>query len=56
MDRKAGEQFRAVYREIVDVARASARFLTRAVRYLAGEAGIRWRPDATELASGAPPR
>jgi hypothetical protein len=27
--------------EIVDVARASRRFLTRAVRYLAGEAGVR---------------
>jgi O-methyltransferase involved in polyketide biosynthesis len=41
VDREAGDQFRAVFPEIVDVARDSRRFLTRAVAYLAGEAGIR---------------
>jgi O-methyltransferase involved in polyketide biosynthesis len=41
VDRAAGDQYREIYPEIADVARASRRFLTRAVRYLAGEAGIR---------------
>jgi len=41
VDRAAGEQFREVFPEIVNAARASRQFLTRAVRYLAGEAGIR---------------
>ncbi len=41
VDRLAGDEYRAVYPEIVDVARASRRFLARAVRYLAGEAGVR---------------
>jgi hypothetical protein len=41
VDREAGDDYRAIYPEIVDVARASRRFLTRAVRYLAGEAGVR---------------
>jgi hypothetical protein len=41
VDREAGDQYREVYPEIVDVARASRQFLTRAVRYLAGEARIR---------------
>jgi len=41
VDRAAGEQFREVFPEIVNAARASRGFLTRAVRYLAGEAGIR---------------
>jgi hypothetical protein len=41
VDRAAGDQYRAIYPEIVEVARASRRFLARAVRYLAGEAGIR---------------
>jgi S-adenosyl methyltransferase len=40
VDREAGDDYRAIYPEIVDVARASRRFLTRAVRWLAGEAGI----------------
>jgi S-adenosyl methyltransferase len=40
-DRDAGDDYRAVYPEIVDVARASRRFLTRAVRYLAGQAQVR---------------
>jgi SAM-dependent methyltransferase len=41
VDREAGDDYRAIYPEIVEVARASRRFLTRAVRYLAGEAGLR---------------
>jgi hypothetical protein len=41
VDRAAGDQYRAIYPEIVDVARASRQFLARAVRYLAGEAQIR---------------
>jgi O-methyltransferase involved in polyketide biosynthesis len=39
-DRQAGEQTKAVLPEIVDIARASRRFLVRAVEYLAG-AGVR---------------
>jgi O-methyltransferase involved in polyketide biosynthesis len=41
VDRLAGEQTIAVLPEIVDIARASRGFLTRAVRYLAADAGIR---------------
>ena len=41
VDREAGDQFREVFPEIVEVARSSREFLTRAVGYLAGEAGIR---------------
>jgi O-methyltransferase involved in polyketide biosynthesis len=41
VDRAAGDQFRGIYPEVVDVARASRQFLTRTVRYLAGEMGIR---------------
>jgi hypothetical protein len=41
VDRAAGDQFREIFPEIVDAARASRGFLTRAVRFLAGEAGIR---------------
>jgi hypothetical protein len=41
VDRAAGDQFREAFPGIVDVTRASRRFLTRAVRYLAGEAGVR---------------
>jgi len=40
-DRAAGDQFREIFPEIVDAARAARGFLARAVRYLAGEAGIR---------------
>src|SRR5215208_848013 len=40
VDREAGDDYRAIYPEIVDVACASRRFLTRAVRYLAGEAHV----------------
>jgi hypothetical protein len=41
IDRAAGDQYREVFPEIVDIARASRGFLTRAVRYLTGEAGVR---------------
>ena len=41
VDREAGDEYRAIYPDIVDVARASRQFLARAVRYLAGEAGVR---------------
>src|SRR5512132_1335176 len=41
VDREAGDDYRAIYPEIVEVARASRRFLIRAVRYLAGEAHVR---------------
>jgi S-adenosyl methyltransferase len=41
VDRAAGDRYRQVFPEIVDITRASRQFLTRAVRYLAGEAGIR---------------
>ncbi|HEU5027588.1 MAG TPA: SAM-dependent methyltransferase [Spirillospora sp.] len=40
VDREVGEQVRQVYPGIVDVARHSRAFLGRAVRYLAGEAGV----------------
>src|SRR5260370_1924141 len=39
VDRAAGEQYAEVFPGIVHVARTSRSFLTRAVRYLAGEAG-----------------
>jgi S-adenosyl methyltransferase len=41
VDQEAGDQFAEILPSIVDVARASRAFLVRAVRYLAGEAGIR---------------
>ena len=41
VDREAGDEYREIYPEIVDVARASRQFLTRAVRYLADEAQVR---------------
>jgi len=41
VDRAAGDNYRAAYPRIVDVARAYRYFLARAVRYLAGDAGIR---------------
>jgi hypothetical protein len=40
-DRQIAEAVSAVFPGIVDLASTSRRFLTRAVRYLAGEAGIR---------------
>jgi hypothetical protein len=41
VDRAAGDEYAKVFPGIVDVARASRSFLTRTIRYLAGEAGIR---------------
>jgi hypothetical protein len=41
VDRAAGDEYTKVFPGIVDVARASRSFLTRTIRYLAGEAGIR---------------
>jgi hypothetical protein len=41
VDREAGDRYRETYPQIVDTARAGRYFLARAVRYLAGEAGIR---------------
>ncbi|MFI0366814.1 SAM-dependent methyltransferase [Actinomadura sp. 1N219] len=41
VDREAGDQFCEVYPGIVDVARVARYFLARAVRHLAGEAGVR---------------
>ena len=41
VDRLAGDKYRAIYPEIIDVARASRQFLARAVRFLAGEAQVR---------------
>ena len=41
VDRTAGDQYREIFPGIADVARTSRGFLTRAVRYLAGEARIR---------------
>lgn len=41
IDRQVGDQVREVYPGVVDIARHSRAFLARAVRYLAGEAGIR---------------
>ena len=40
VDREAGDEYRAIYPEIVQVARASRQFLARAVLYLAGEAQV----------------
>jgi hypothetical protein len=40
VDRRVGDEYRAIYPDIVEVARASRQFLTRAVRYLAGEAHV----------------
>ena len=41
VDRAAGDGYAQVFPGITDVARASRSFLTRSIRYLAGEAGIR---------------
>jgi hypothetical protein len=40
-DRKVGDEVRTIYPGIVDIARQTRVFLGRAVRFLAGEAGIR---------------
>jgi SAM-dependent methyltransferase len=41
VDRQVGDDFRRIYPPIVEIARSSRGFLSRAVRHLAGEAGIR---------------
>ena len=41
VDREAGDQYKEIFPGIAVVAQTSRGFLTRAVRYLAGEAGIR---------------
>ena len=41
VDHRAGDEFARTFPGIVDAARGSRRFLARAVRHLAGEAGIR---------------
>ena len=41
VDREAGDQYKEIFPGIAVVARTSRAFLTRAVRYLAGQAGIR---------------
>ena len=51
IDRELGEQLRRVYPAIADLARSDRQFLKRAVRYLAGEAGIR---QFLDIGSGLP--
>src|SRR6266487_120683 len=41
VDRQVGDRVAEMYPDIVQLARAARSFLTRAVRYLASEAGIR---------------
>jgi O-methyltransferase involved in polyketide biosynthesis len=41
IDRQVADRFSEVYPPIIDIARAQRYFLARAVRYLAGEAGVR---------------
>ena len=41
VDREAGDTYREIYPGIVNTARAGRYFMARAVRYLAGEAGVR---------------
>jgi O-methyltransferase involved in polyketide biosynthesis len=41
VDRAAGDQYRQIFPGIVDTARAARHFLARAVRYLAGDEGVR---------------
>lgn len=51
VDRAAGDQFRVTFPGIIAVAQASRHFLTRTVRYLAGEAGVR---QFLDVGSGLP--
>ena len=51
VDREAGDRYREAYPQIVDVARAGRGFLARAVRFLAGEAGVR---QFLDVGSGLP--
>lgn len=41
VDRAVGEEYTRIFPDIMDIARADRAFLGRAVRYMAGEAGIR---------------
>lgn len=41
VDREMGDQYRQIFPQIIDIARTDRAFLGRAVRHLAGEAGIR---------------
>jgi O-methyltransferase involved in polyketide biosynthesis len=50
-DRQFGDQIVQMFPSVVDIARASRQFLIRAVRYLAGEAGIR---QFLDIGSGLP--
>ena len=66
VNREAGDQYRVVYPQIVDVALASRAFQARVVQYLAGEAGLRQfldvgaglpaAPNTHETAQGIAPR
>ncbi|MGH4017431.1 MAG: SAM-dependent methyltransferase, partial [Pseudonocardiaceae bacterium] len=40
VDREIGDRFSEIFPGIIDIARASRHFLTRTIRYLAGEVGI----------------
>jgi len=40
VDREAGDQYKAIFPAIVDIAKGMRYFLLRSVRYLAGEAGV----------------
>jgi O-methyltransferase involved in polyketide biosynthesis len=51
IDREVGDEFLAIFPGQVDIARHSRAFLGRAVRYLAGEAGIR---QFLDLGTGLP--
>ncbi|MFI2781403.1 SAM-dependent methyltransferase [Streptomyces sp. ALB3] len=51
VDRRLGAQLAKLYPQIIDIARASRRFQARAVRHLAGEAGIR---QFLDLGTGLP--
>ncbi|MGW0792032.1 SAM-dependent methyltransferase [Streptomyces sp. NPDC002911] len=51
VDRQLGATMEKLYPQIIDIARASRRFQARAVRHLAGEAGIR---QFLDLGTGLP--
>jgi O-methyltransferase involved in polyketide biosynthesis len=51
VDREVADQYSAIFPEIIDIARADRAFLGRAVRYLAGEGGIR---QFLDIGSGLP--
>jgi S-adenosyl methyltransferase len=51
VDRAVGDQVRALFPGIVEVARAQRAFLARAISYLAGEAGVR---QFLDVGSGLP--